>query len=184
MVVGTIWAHTDRQLDQVMTLRPDLDRDTSTRKAPMNLTVIFGSMALVGSVGVLWWGLTARPHAARANLFAGLERLETISAPVVVVAAPARPGHAPAPSPAARRRSRGQPRPGRASVRARSRPHPRDQGRARRVHGVAAGARRPSGVRDRGRRAGVLPPRLLGAEHPRQAAGRRCRPMPPTSSTS
>ncbi len=47
----------------------------------MNLTVILGSMALVGSVGVLWWGLRARPHAARANLFAGLERLETISHP-------------------------------------------------------------------------------------------------------
>jgi len=38
----------------------------------MNLTVILGSMALVGAVGVLWWGLTARPSAARANLFAGL----------------------------------------------------------------------------------------------------------------
>ncbi len=47
----------------------------------MNLTVILGSMALVASVGILWWGLTGRPHAARVNLFAGLERLETISHP-------------------------------------------------------------------------------------------------------
>ncbi len=47
----------------------------------MNLTVILGSMALVGSVGVLWWGLTARPNAACANLFAGLEPLEATSPP-------------------------------------------------------------------------------------------------------
>jgi tight adherence protein C len=38
----------------------------------MNLTVILGAVALVGSIGVFWWGLTARPSAARANLFAGL----------------------------------------------------------------------------------------------------------------
>jgi tight adherence protein C len=38
----------------------------------MNLTVILGAMALVGAIGVLWWGLTARPSAARANLFAGM----------------------------------------------------------------------------------------------------------------
>ena len=38
----------------------------------MNLTVILGAMALVGAIGVFWWGLTARPSAARANLFAGL----------------------------------------------------------------------------------------------------------------
>ncbi len=47
----------------------------------MNLTVILGSSALAASVGILWWALTGRPHAARANLFAGLERLETISHP-------------------------------------------------------------------------------------------------------
>jgi tight adherence protein C len=29
-------------------------------------------MALVGAIGVFWWGLTARPSAARANLFTGL----------------------------------------------------------------------------------------------------------------
>jgi len=38
----------------------------------MNITVILGALALVGAIGVLWWGLTARPSAARANLFAGL----------------------------------------------------------------------------------------------------------------
>ena len=38
----------------------------------MNLTVILGAAALVGAIGMLWWGLTARPSAARANLFAGL----------------------------------------------------------------------------------------------------------------
>jgi tight adherence protein C len=38
----------------------------------MNLTVILGAMALIGAIGVFWWGLTARPSAARANLFAGL----------------------------------------------------------------------------------------------------------------
>ena len=38
----------------------------------MELTLILGSFALVGAVGVLWWGITARPSAARGNLFAGL----------------------------------------------------------------------------------------------------------------
>ena len=38
----------------------------------MNLTPILGALALVGALGVFWWGLTARPSAARANLFAGL----------------------------------------------------------------------------------------------------------------
>src|SRR5262245_29140273 len=38
----------------------------------MNITVILGALALVGATGVFWWGLTARPAAARANLFAGL----------------------------------------------------------------------------------------------------------------
>jgi tight adherence protein C len=38
----------------------------------MNLTVILGAVALTGAFGAFWWGLTARPSAARANLFAGL----------------------------------------------------------------------------------------------------------------
>ena len=40
----------------------------------MNLTVILGSAALVGALGVLWWSVAPRPSAARANLFAGLPR--------------------------------------------------------------------------------------------------------------
>lgn len=43
----------------------------------MNLTLILGAAAVVGSIGVLWWGLTARPSAARANLFAGLPQPES-----------------------------------------------------------------------------------------------------------
>jgi len=38
----------------------------------MSLTVIFGALAIVGAIGVFWWGLTARPSAARARLLAGL----------------------------------------------------------------------------------------------------------------
>jgi tight adherence protein C len=39
----------------------------------MSLVPIVGSVALVGAIAVFWWGLTARPSAARANLFAGLD---------------------------------------------------------------------------------------------------------------
>jgi tight adherence protein C len=42
----------------------------------MNFTVILGSMAIIGAIGMLWWGLAARPSAARANLFAGLAQPE------------------------------------------------------------------------------------------------------------
>lgn len=42
----------------------------------MNLTLLLGAVALVGAVGLFWWGLTARPSAARANLFAGLPQSE------------------------------------------------------------------------------------------------------------
>jgi tight adherence protein C len=42
----------------------------------MNLTVILGAAALVGAIGVLWWGLAAQPSAARANLFAGFPQRE------------------------------------------------------------------------------------------------------------
>jgi tight adherence protein C len=51
----------------------------------MNVTVVAGAIAVVSSIGALWWGLTARPSAARANLFAGIaesanvpERRETL----------------------------------------------------------------------------------------------------------
>ena len=46
----------------------------------MNLTVILGAAAVVGAIGMLWWGLTARPSAARANLFAGLPQPEASAA--------------------------------------------------------------------------------------------------------
>lgn len=38
----------------------------------MELALILGSFALVAAVGMLWWGITARPSAARGNLLAGL----------------------------------------------------------------------------------------------------------------
>ena len=38
----------------------------------MEIALILGSFALVASIGMLWWGVTARPSAARSNLFAGL----------------------------------------------------------------------------------------------------------------
>ena len=43
----------------------------------MNLTVILGAVALISAIGVLWWGITARPSAARVNLFAGLPQPAT-----------------------------------------------------------------------------------------------------------
>ena len=43
----------------------------------MELTLIFGSIALIAAIAVLWWGLTARPSPARGNLFAGLPEHET-----------------------------------------------------------------------------------------------------------
>lgn len=45
----------------------------------MDLTLIFGAIALVSAVGALWWGVTARPSAARGNLLAGLP--EALPAP-------------------------------------------------------------------------------------------------------
>lgn len=42
----------------------------------MELTVIFGAVALVAAAGVMWWALTAKPSPARANLFAGLPEQE------------------------------------------------------------------------------------------------------------
>jgi tight adherence protein C len=45
----------------------------------MNVTVVAGAVAVVSSIGVLWWGLTARPSAARANLFAGLSESASVT---------------------------------------------------------------------------------------------------------
>lgn len=44
----------------------------------MDFTVILGAGALVGAIGMFWWGLTARPSAARANLFAALPQAEVL----------------------------------------------------------------------------------------------------------
>lgn len=51
----------------------------------MNLIPILGALALVGAIGVFWWGLTARPSAARANLFAGLPEPAPQPGPLVSV---------------------------------------------------------------------------------------------------
>lgn len=45
----------------------------------MDTTLVFGSMALVAAIGMLWWGVTARPSPARANLLAGLGEPESES---------------------------------------------------------------------------------------------------------
>lgn len=42
----------------------------------MNLVLVFGALAVVGAVGTFWWGITARPSAARGNLVAGLPEAE------------------------------------------------------------------------------------------------------------
>jgi tight adherence protein C len=42
----------------------------------MNLIPILGALAVVGAIGVFWWGLTARPSTARTNLFAGMPQPE------------------------------------------------------------------------------------------------------------
>lgn len=41
----------------------------------MTLIAILGSASIVASIALLWWGVTSRPSAARANLFAGLAQL-------------------------------------------------------------------------------------------------------------
>lgn len=51
----------------------------------MELVLIFGAMALVGAVGMFWWGLTARPSAARGNLIAGMP--ESSASPSTLVSA-------------------------------------------------------------------------------------------------
>jgi tight adherence protein C len=51
----------------------------------MELTVVFGAMAIVGAMGLLWWGVTARPSAARANLFAGLPQPDDAAGSVGVL---------------------------------------------------------------------------------------------------
>lgn len=47
----------------------------------MDVTLILGAVSLVAALGVFWWGLTSRPSAARANLFAGLPPPAASSSP-------------------------------------------------------------------------------------------------------
>ncbi len=42
----------------------------------MNFSLLFGATALVGAVAILWWAVSSRPSAARANLFEGTAQLE------------------------------------------------------------------------------------------------------------
>jgi tight adherence protein C len=51
----------------------------------MDLTLVFGALAVVGAVGMFWWGLTARPSAARGNLLAGLPEPAPAPGPLVAV---------------------------------------------------------------------------------------------------
>jgi tight adherence protein C len=48
----------------------------------MDLSLVLGSSAVVAAVGMLWWGVTARPSAARAHLLAGLSEPETARSPL------------------------------------------------------------------------------------------------------
>lgn len=49
----------------------------------MQPTLILGAMAVVGAIGMLWWGLTARPSAARGNLVAGIPETAPPASPLV-----------------------------------------------------------------------------------------------------
>jgi tight adherence protein C len=49
----------------------------------MEYTLVLGSLAVISAIGVLWWGLTAQPSAARANLLTGLPEPEEAPAPLV-----------------------------------------------------------------------------------------------------
>ncbi len=51
----------------------------------MDLTLILGAVALVSAIGVFCWGITARPSAARANLFAGLPQPAPAPGPILTM---------------------------------------------------------------------------------------------------
>ena len=51
----------------------------------MELALVLGSFALVAAVGMLWWGVTAQPSAARDNLFAGLPEPAPKPSPLIAV---------------------------------------------------------------------------------------------------
>ena len=48
----------------------------------MELTLILGAVAVVGAIAMLWWGITARPSAARGNLLAGLPEAGPAQSPL------------------------------------------------------------------------------------------------------
>lgn len=49
----------------------------------MELTPILGAAMVVAAIGMLWWGLTARPSAARGNLVSGLADAAPAPSPIV-----------------------------------------------------------------------------------------------------
>ena len=49
----------------------------------MDLTLVLGSMAVVGAIVTFWWGLTDRPSAARAHLVHGLPQPDAAPTPIV-----------------------------------------------------------------------------------------------------
>jgi tight adherence protein C len=49
----------------------------------MEYTLLLGSLAIISAIGMFWWGLTARPSAARTNLLAGLPEPEETQAPLI-----------------------------------------------------------------------------------------------------
>ncbi len=51
----------------------------------MELTPILGASMVVAAIGVLWWGLTARPSAARGNLVTGLVDPTPAQSPLVAL---------------------------------------------------------------------------------------------------
>lgn len=51
----------------------------------MDLTLIFGALAVVGAISMFWWGLTARPSAARGNLLAGLPETAPDTSPLISI---------------------------------------------------------------------------------------------------
>ena len=50
----------------------------------MEFIPVLGALALVGAVGMFWWGLTARPSAARNNLVTGLADSAPEQSPIIV----------------------------------------------------------------------------------------------------
>lgn len=51
----------------------------------MDFTLILGSLAVVGAVGMFWWGLTARPSAARGHLLDGLVEADEPTTPLTAM---------------------------------------------------------------------------------------------------